>query len=108
MRRLVNTLIQLIDYFPEKSLLICATNHSEIIDVALLRRFQLKIGYDLPNQGVLDNYYDSLLAKFPAHLQEINRQYNVSFAETKDYTYTVVKAMLIDELEKKKNLVSTN
>ncbi len=108
MRRLVNTLIQLIDYFPEKSLLICATNHSEIIDIALLRRFQLKIGYDLPNKDVLDNYYDNLLAKFPIQFQKINRAYNLSFAETKDYTYTLVKALLIEELEKKKNLVSTN
>ena len=34
MRRLVNTLIQLIDYFPENALLLCATNHPEIIDTA--------------------------------------------------------------------------
>src|SRR5690606_27061263 len=30
MRRLVNTIIQLIDYFPNNALLICATNHPEI------------------------------------------------------------------------------
>src|SRR5690606_21214195 len=41
MRRLVNTLIQLIDYFPNDALLICATNHKHIVDEALLRRFQL-------------------------------------------------------------------
>jgi SpoVK/Ycf46/Vps4 family AAA+-type ATPase len=49
MRRLVNTLIQLIDYYPENALLLCATNHPEIIDTALIRRFQLKINYKMPS-----------------------------------------------------------
>src|SRR5690606_23509459 len=56
MRRLVNTLIQLIDYFPEKALLICATNHLDIIDKALLRRFQLSIGFELPSDKELNVY----------------------------------------------------
>lgn len=61
MRRLVNTLIQLIDYYPEKSLLICATNHPEIIDMALIRRFQLRINFEMPSPEILDEYYLSLI-----------------------------------------------
>jgi len=105
MRRLVNTLIQLIDYYPEKALLLCATNHPEIIDTALLRRFQLRINFEMPAQEVLDAYYDKLLSRFPKELQQIPRKYNISFAEAKDHTFTLVKAMLIRELEAKQKNV---
>lgn len=99
MRRLVNTIIQLIDYFPNNALLICATNHPEIIDAALLRRFQLRINFEMPSSEILDKYYNKLLSPFPANLQNIERKYNMSFAEAKDYSYTTVKALLIEELE---------
>lgn len=101
MRRLVNTLIQLIDYYPENALLICATNHPEIIDTALLRRFQLKINYEMPSAEVLDAFYDKLLAQFPEEMRKVERRYSISFAEAKDYAFTVVKSALIKKLEAK-------
>ncbi|WP_209390517.1 AAA family ATPase [Chryseobacterium sp. RR2-3-20] len=100
MRRLVNTLLQLIDYYPENAMLICATNHPEIIDTALLRRFQLKINYTLPSQTFLNHYYDNLLEKFPENLRNIERKYEISFAEAKDLTFTTVKGKLIENMEK--------
>lgn len=100
MRRLVNTLIQLIDYYPENALLLCATNHPEIIDTAILRRFQLKINYEMPSAKFLDEYYDNLLYKFPEEMRNIPRKYNISFAEAKDYAFTIVKGNLIEKLEK--------
>lgn len=99
MRRLVNTLIQLIDYYPENALLLCATNHPEIIDTALIRRFQLKIKYEMPSKEFLDQFYDNILLKFPEDLRNIERKYDVSFAEAKDYAFTVVKNNLIKKLE---------
>ncbi len=101
MRRLVNTLIQLIDYYPEKSLLLCATNHPEIIDPALTRRFQLRISFKMPGIKTLDAYYNSLLARFPQQFQNIERKYNISFAEAKDHSFTLIKSALISELEAK-------
>jgi len=100
MRRLVNTLLQLIDYYPENALLLCATNHPEIIDTALIRRFQLKIKYEMPSKEFLDTFYDQILAKFPEDLRNIDRKYSVSFAEAKDHAFTVVKGDLIRKLEK--------
>jgi SpoVK/Ycf46/Vps4 family AAA+-type ATPase len=102
MRRLVNTLIQLIDYYPENALLICATNHPEIIDTALLRRFQLTINYEMPSEEFLDSFYNQLLSKFPDDLKNIDRKYNISFAQAKDYAFTVVKGNLIKKLEGEK------
>lgn len=105
MRRLVNTLIQLIDYYPQNALLLCATNHAQIIDTALLRRFQLRINFQMPAPGILDEYYDKLLSRFPENMQSIVRKYDISFAEAKDYAFTLVKSVLIAELEAKANTV---
>ncbi|MEM8521054.1 ATP-binding protein [Flavobacterium sp. PL12] len=99
MRRLVNTIIQLIDYFPKNALLICATNHPEIIDIALMRRFQLRINFEMPSKEILDDYYNKILTSFPAELQNIERKYDVSFAEAKDYAFTIIKSALIEKLE---------
>ncbi|RBQ03624.1 AAA family ATPase [Pedobacter miscanthi] len=101
MRRLVNTIIQLFDYFPENALLICATNHIDIIDPALVRRFQLKLKYEMPRNTDLDVFYDGLLAKFPERFQQTVRRYDISFAEAKDYIFTRLKNEILDELESK-------
>ncbi|MGO1868394.1 MAG: AAA family ATPase, partial [Sphingobacterium sp.] len=99
MRRLVNSMIQLIDYLPQEVLLIGATNHLSILDSALIRRFQLSVPYDMPSQQALDAYYDKLLARFPEELHPNNRLYGVSFAEAKDNLFNRVKSALIAKLE---------
>ena len=103
MRRLVNTIIQLIDYFPKNALLICASNHPQIIDIALMRRFQLKISFELPSDEVINEYYDAILSHFPENLRSINRKFGISFAEAKDYAYTIIKGNIINQLEKTNN-----
>jgi SpoVK/Ycf46/Vps4 family AAA+-type ATPase len=101
MRRLVNSLIQLIDLLPNDVLLLCATNHPEIIDIAIMRRFQIKVKYELPDKATLNKYYDKLLERFPSHLNQMDRVYHISFAEAKDYALTRVKANLLQELTTK-------
>jgi AAA+ superfamily predicted ATPase len=87
---------------PENALLICATNHAEIIDTALLRRFQLKINYEMPSAEFLDTFYDQLLSQFPENMRTIERKYSISFAEAKDHALTSVKAALIKNWKLKK------
>lgn len=100
MKRLVNTVIQLIDQLPNETLLIAATNNSEIIDTALLRRFQLKLKFVKPSDSQLDIYYDSLLLKYPKEFRNIKRKYNLSYAEAKDITFRAIKNNIIKKEEK--------
>lgn len=100
MKRLVNSIIQLIDQLPNDTLLIAATNHSAVIDSAILRRFQLKLRYDAPDREHLDHYYDSLLSRFPEEFRNIKRKYQVSYAEAKDIALKAVKGKIISNLEK--------
>lgn len=105
MRRLVNSTIQLIDYFPQNALLLCATNHTDCIDPALLRRFQIKLKYDLPQKQMLDSYYDLILSGFPDHLGQIERKYGISFAEARDYAYTNIKSLLISQWDQQEKQI---
>lgn len=104
MKRLVNTVIQLIDELPNDTLLIAATNHSKVIDTALLRRFQLRLQFILPTEAQLDGYYNSLLEKFPEKFRNMERKYNVSYAEAKDITFRAMKNAIIANEESKANI----
>lgn len=95
MKRLVNAVIQLIDQLPSETLLIAATNNLEIIDTALLRRFQLKLEFLNPSENQLDNYYDSLTSQFPNEFINIERKYNLSYAEAKDVAFRAIKNNII-------------
>lgn len=50
LKRLVNILLQEIESWPNQGLLIAATNHPELVDPALWRRFDLDITFSLPNE----------------------------------------------------------
>ncbi len=50
MKRVVNTILQLFDYLPQSSIVIAATNQIEMIDEALLRRFDMNIKFELPHE----------------------------------------------------------
>jgi SpoVK/Ycf46/Vps4 family AAA+-type ATPase len=50
MKRVVNTILQLFDYLPQETIVIAATNQVNMIDEALLRRFDFKLKLELPNK----------------------------------------------------------
>lgn len=50
MKRVVNTILQLFDYLPQENIVIAATNHEGMLDNALLRRFDAKIQFSLPDE----------------------------------------------------------
>lgn len=95
MKRVVNAILQLIDNFPKKSILIAATNQIQMIDEALVRRFELKLEFTSPSKEVLDKYYDKLLLKYPSEFQKLDRIYDISFAEAKNHVFTEVKNNII-------------
>jgi len=95
MKRVVNAILQLIDNFPQKSILMAATNQVQMIDEALKRRFEMHLEFTNPTNETLDLYYDKLLANFPKEYCEINRTYNTSFAEAKNLALYQVKKNII-------------
>lgn len=61
MKRVVNTILQLFDYLPQSSMVIAATNQKDMLDDALLRRFDLNIKLELPQEHQIKELIDITL-----------------------------------------------
>ena len=61
MKRVVNTILQLFDYLPQTSIVIAATNQKDMLDTALLRRFDVNIRFELPNEVQISNLIELTL-----------------------------------------------
>lgn len=53
LKRLVAVILQEVDQWPDTSLLLGATNHPELLDPALWRRFDVVLEFDLPRQEAI-------------------------------------------------------
>ena len=56
LKRLVNTLLQLMDSFTGQSLLIAATNHEALLDSAIWRRFEAIVPFSAAIRGRAHSY----------------------------------------------------
>lgn len=76
LKRLVTVLLQAIDDWPETSLLIAATNHEELLDPAIWRRFDQEISFALPNKIMRHRYIVQHWPEFEAEAIDIASQFN--------------------------------
>jgi len=65
-RRLLNSFLQMIEQDDSNSLIVCATNHIEILDHALFRRFDDVIRYELPTENEIITLYKNKLKQYVA------------------------------------------
>ncbi|MDO8296903.1 MAG: ATP-binding protein [Caulobacter sp.] len=56
LKRLVTVLIQQIDDWPSSNLLIAATNHAELLDPAIWRRFEAVVDFPLPDRRTAESF----------------------------------------------------
>ncbi|TZG31268.1 ATP-binding protein [Agrobacterium sp. B1(2019)] len=61
LKRLVTVLLQQIDDWPAKGLLIAATNHPDLLDPAVWRRFEMKIEFPMPDAPAIEDHVGRLL-----------------------------------------------
>lgn len=61
LKRVVNTLIQNIDALDDKAILIAATNHADLLDSAIWRRFPYKMQFHVPNKDLRKHLWGHFL-----------------------------------------------
>lgn len=61
LKRLVTVLLQEIDDWPATGLLIAATNHADLLDPAVWRRFEMKIEFPMPSDEAVRQAIDTFL-----------------------------------------------
>ena len=63
-RRVLNSFLQLLEKDESDSIIIAATNHADLLDKALFRRFDDVIEYALPDENIAVRIIESRLARF--------------------------------------------
>lgn len=67
LKRLVTVLLQEIDDWPATGLLIAATNHPDLLDPAVWRRFEMVLNFNNPSNELIEQQVNNLLK---AHLDQ--------------------------------------
>jgi len=67
-KRVVSTLLLQIDSLPAHVLFIAATNHSELLDRAAWRRFQIRVDLEPPSRSQATTFLESLAARLGGDL----------------------------------------
>jgi hypothetical protein len=79
LKRLVTVLIQQIDDWPHSSILLAATNHPDLLDPAIWRRFDLHVEFPLPDQKAIAHFIEGTLHPYFAGASEWSRLLAVAF-----------------------------
>jgi len=93
-KRVVTSLLMHVDELPSYAVIIAATNHSELLDRAVWRRFQLRLGLPAPGEKELTEYFDRFLSTFdkrpgvtaPSIAKRLGA---ISYAEAEEFTLDV-------------------
>lgn len=102
-RRVLNSFLQMIEQDQSHSLIVAATNHAEILDPALFRRFDDVLRYDLPAGAQISALLRTRLLRFSAKGVSWKRlaetAAGLSYAEVARAAEEVLKEALIQDIE---------
>lgn len=110
LKRVVNSLIQNIDFMSSDSILIVATNHEKLLDNAIWRRFNYKLKIDFPDKasikGLLKEYNNDYIYLSEDDLEELSCLFEgISGADIKEIFFTTIKKNILnDEKQKVENI----
>lgn len=103
-RRILNSFLQMIEQDDSHSIIIGATNHPDILDNALFRRFDDLLHYELPDEAhiasVLKSRLSRMAIKNTSWKRLANKAIGLSYAEISRAADEVLKTALIERAEK--------
>ena len=90
-KRVVTSLLMNVDELPSYAIIIAATNHSELLDRAVWRRFQLRLHLPAPTEKDLVKYFEHFLSsrETPVGISAttiVKRLGAISYAEAEEFT----------------------
>jgi SpoVK/Ycf46/Vps4 family AAA+-type ATPase len=109
-KRVVTSLLMQIDDLPSYTIVVAATNHAELLDRAVWRRFQLRLGLPAPTSKELTRYFEKFLesleekARIPASTI-VKRLGRISYAEAEQFTLDVRRRWILSMREEPLNSV---
>lgn len=98
LRRVVNSLLMIIDRFRGKGFLIAATNLEESLDTAIWRRFDEVVVFDLPSKREIRKLCELKLKNFPAHFsiaEKATELQGMSYADVERVCDNAIKRSIL-------------
>lgn len=100
-KRVVSTLLLQIDRLPAHVIVVCSTNHSELLDRAAWRRFQLRLPLDAPSRQDSTQFLESLRLRLGGSLGLAARTLadklqGASYAELEQFALDVRRRYILD------------
>lgn len=103
-KRVFNSLLLEVDRLPSYVVLVAATNHPDLLDRAVWRRFQIRANLPLPDRGNIARWFDLLAARFPQFkASKVKRSFaqleGASYSELQDLVQNVLRRSVLDGAE---------
>lgn len=101
-KRVVSSLLLQMDELPDYVVVVAASNHPELLDRAVWRRFQLRIELPLPTRTQLTMFIESIGARckldFGYAAETLaKRLLGLNFAEVEEFCLSVVRRAVLDQ-----------
>ena len=99
-KRVVTSLLMQVDDLPSHTVVVAASNHSELLDRAVWRRFQIRLELPAPTQTQLARYFDAFACRMAQPLgrsaESIAKSLgNVSYAEAEEFCHDVRRRLAL-------------
>lgn len=99
-KRVVNSLLLQVDKLPSYVIVVAATNHPELLDRAVWRRFQLRLELKKPGKSEIEAYLcrfearsgTSLQTKIPVLAEKLN---GISYADLAEFTLDIRRKFVL-------------
>ena len=102
-RRILNSFLQMLEQDDSNSVIVCATNHAQMLDHALFRRFDEVIKYHLPDKEEIISLFRSRLVSYVGKrfswVKLAEKAAGLSSAEVTLAAHNAIKDLLIHEYE---------
>ena len=101
-KRVVSSLLLQIDALPSYVVVVTASNHPELLDRAVWRRFQIRLELPMPRQGQIEEWFRRFETRTGYGLSFSPRSLamrlkGLSFAEIEDFGMDVLRRIVLDE-----------
>lgn len=97
MRRVVNLLLLAIPNLPDTTIVVGATNHSNLLDSALWRRFQIRVRTEMPTEVEVKDYISEIQKTFKVHFGDAIIKFLVgkSYADMEEFCLSVLRQAVV-------------
>jgi SpoVK/Ycf46/Vps4 family AAA+-type ATPase len=112
LKRIVNVLLKELENWPNHSIVIAATNHAELLDKAIWRRFDRAMELGLPDSNAREllwsHYLGSYLTKIDDNFLKVLAKVTGgrSAADISQLSERIIRKIIVDEIEPIESIIS--